>query len=126
MPIHWSIASTGSVVALIMCGELATSHALAQFKSLGTNLLSVSFENKSQADAGWINGGFFVFEPEVFRYLTDDESVLEQAPLERLATEGQLMAYKHAGFWQCMDTARDRDYLNELAERGLVPWKPAE
>ena len=86
----------------------------------------VSFREKSQADAGWINGGFFVFEPEVFRYLTDDKTVLERAPLERLATEGQLMAYKHAGFWQCMDTARDRDYLNELAERGLVPWKPAE
>lgn len=81
-----------------------------------------TFKEKPQAAEGWINGGFFVFEPEVFDYLHGDDTVLEQDPLERLARDGQLMAYKHEGFWQPMDTVRDRDVLNELWRRGDAPW----
>ena len=72
---------------------------------------------------GWINGGFFVFEPQVFDYLTDDLSILEREPLERLASDGQLAAYKHEGFWQCMDTKRDKLSLDELALQKPPPWE---
>ncbi|HXE74172.1 MAG TPA: glucose-1-phosphate cytidylyltransferase [Candidatus Xenobia bacterium] len=70
----------------------------------------------------WINGGFFVFEHCVFDYLTGD-SILEQSPLERLAREGQLMAYRHTGFWKCMDTYKDNIELNQLWDSGAAPWK---
>ncbi len=72
---------------------------------------------------GWINGGFFVFEPGVFDYLSGDQTVLEGSPLENLARDGQLMAFKHEGFWQCMDTLRDRQYLDHLWTSGAAPWK---
>jgi glucose-1-phosphate cytidylyltransferase len=81
------------------------------------------FTEKSQTDAGWINGGFFVFEPEVFDYLDGDDSVLERAPLERLAADGRLMAYRHTGFWQPMDTLRDREQLETLWSSGRAPWR---
>jgi glucose-1-phosphate cytidylyltransferase len=71
---------------------------------------------------GCIIGGFFVFEPQVFDYLTNDATVLEQSPLERLAADGQLMAYQHEGYWQCMDTIRDRDALQGLWDSGQAPW----
>ena len=80
-----------------------------------------SFREKPQAD-GWINGGFFVFEPEVFDFL-DENSVLEQEPLSRLAAAGQLMAFKHEGFWQPMDTYRELTILNDLWNSGKAPWK---
>jgi glucose-1-phosphate cytidylyltransferase len=70
----------------------------------------------------WINGGFFCFEPEALRYLSKD-SVLEQEPLERLAADGQLRAYRHTGFWECMDTYKDALELNDLWARGEAPWK---
>lgn len=82
----------------------------------------VDFEEKPQSGEGWINGGFFVFEPGVFDYLQDDSTVLEQSPLETLAREGELMAYQHSGYWQCMDTIRDRDTLRELCKEGNPPW----
>ena len=82
-----------------------------------------SFAEKSQTDVGWINGGFFVFEPGVFDYLTDDTSVLECEALERLAADGQLVAYRHSGFWQPMDTVRDKDLLEKLWSTGKAPWK---
>jgi glucose-1-phosphate cytidylyltransferase len=81
------------------------------------------FSEKPQAGEGWINGGFFVFEPAVFDYIEGDDTALEREPLERLAQEGQLMAYRHHGFWQPMDTVRDRDLLEALWAEGRAPWK---
>ncbi len=83
----------------------------------------VAFREKPQAGEGWVNGGFFVFEPGVFDYVGGDDSVLERAPLENLARDGQLMAYRHEGFWQCMDTLRDVNTLNQLWASGKAPWQ---
>lgn len=80
------------------------------------------FKEKPQSGEGWINGGFFVFESEVFDYLSDDKTILEQSPLENLVNDDQLMAYEHFGYWQCMDTIRDRDALQELWQSGNSPW----
>jgi len=80
------------------------------------------FKEKPQSGEGWINGGFFVFEPDVLDYLADDGTVLEQSPLEKLVQAGQLMAYEHSGYWQCMDTIRDRDALQSLWSTGKAPW----
>jgi glucose-1-phosphate cytidylyltransferase len=81
------------------------------------------FTEKSQAHGGWINGGFMVFEREVLSLIADDETVLEQSPLESLAQRGELMAYQHSGFWEPMDTQRDLDHLNEQWTKGTAPWK---
>ena len=81
-----------------------------------------SFKEKPQVKQGWINGGFFVFSHKVMDYISDDHTVLEREPLERLAEEGQLKTYRHEGFWQCMDTVRDRDLLNQLWNSGDAPW----
>jgi glucose-1-phosphate cytidylyltransferase len=83
----------------------------------------VEFKEKPQTGEGWINGGFFVMEPGVFKYIKGDETELEAEPLEGLARDGQLMAYRHEGFWQCMDTIRDRDLLEKLWAGGQAPWK---
>ncbi|MFO0878721.1 MAG: glucose-1-phosphate cytidylyltransferase [Gemmataceae bacterium] len=84
----------------------------------------IRFAEKPQTEAGWINGGFFLFEPGVFDYLTDDATILEREPLTRLAEEGQLMAYRHEGYWQPMDTLREKKMLEEMwgfgAGRSLV------
>ena len=80
-----------------------------------------SFREKPQVD-GWVNAGFFVFEQEIFNYL-DSECVLEQEPLARLASEGQLAAFKHEGFWQPMDTFREYQMLNEMWDSIKAPWK---
>ena len=82
-----------------------------------------SFSEKPQTEAGWINGGYFVFEPGIFDYLNDDSSVLEREPLERLARDGQLIAFRHPGFWQPMDTLREKELLEQLWTRGKAPWK---
>ncbi|MDR0287799.1 MAG: glucose-1-phosphate cytidylyltransferase [Clostridiales bacterium] len=82
-----------------------------------------NFREKSQDDGSWINGGFMVLEPEIFDLIDGDDTVLERYPLETLADKNQLMAYKHAGFWQCMDTLRDKNYLEELWTSGKAPWK---
>ena len=81
------------------------------------------FVEKPQIGEGWINGGFFVLEPGVIDYIKGDETAWEREPLERLAEEGQLVAYCHDGFWQCMDTLRDVRLLNSLWESGKAPWK---
>ena len=81
------------------------------------------FHEKPKGDGLWINGGFFVMQPEVFDYIDSDETMLERAPLEMLAGQGQLAAYKHDGFWQAMDTLRDKTLLEELWESGNAPWK---
>ena len=82
-----------------------------------------AFTEKPQIGEGWINGGFLVFEPQLFDYLEDDDTVLESGALERLAADGQLAAFRHAGFWQCMDTLRDKHLLNSLWEEHAAPWK---
>lgn len=82
------------------------------------------FTEKGKEDGGWINGGFMVLEPGVFRYLNnDDQLVFERGPLENLSKDGQLNAYKHYGFWQCMDTLRDKNYLEKLWAEDRAPWK---
>jgi glucose-1-phosphate cytidylyltransferase len=81
------------------------------------------FSEKPQTSEGWINGGFFVFEPEVFDYLDGDATVLERAPLERLSRDKQLMAFRHEGFWQPMDTLREKELLEKLWQDNQAPWK---
>ncbi|MDD4005085.1 MAG: glucose-1-phosphate cytidylyltransferase [Elusimicrobiaceae bacterium] len=82
----------------------------------------LSFQEKPAGDNSWINGGFFVLEPEVLGYIKDDSTFFEKEPLTALAREGQLGAWKHTGFWHPMDTLRDKTYLNSLAEQGKAPW----
>jgi glucose-1-phosphate cytidylyltransferase len=81
-----------------------------------------SFQEKPQGDGAWINAGFFVMQPEVFDYIRDDATVLEREPLESLAREAQLMSYRHHGFWQPMDTLRDKNLLEDLIKTGKAPW----
>ncbi|MGI6404525.1 MAG: glucose-1-phosphate cytidylyltransferase [Oscillospiraceae bacterium] len=81
------------------------------------------FSEKRQEDGGWVNGGFMVLEPQVFDYLDGDHTILEREPLEKLAQEGNLKAFLHHGFWQCMDTMRDKIHLEELWEGENPPWK---
>ena len=82
-----------------------------------------AFREKNATDAGWINGGFMVLEPDVLDVIEGDSTVFEREPIERLASEGELMAYKHDGFWQCMDTMRDKEGLQTLWDSGKAPWK---
>jgi len=82
-----------------------------------------SFLEKPKGDGAWINGGYFVCEPSVIEYIAGDETIFEREPLENLAKEGELKAYKHYGFWQCMDTLRDKNKLEELWQSGTPPWK---
>lgn len=96
-----------------------------RFGGLGINDNNIieSFREKDPKDSGWINGGFMVIEPKVLEYIKGDETIFEKDPLETLANENQLSAYKHSGFWQCMDTLRDKILLEELLEKGKAPWK---
>ena len=107
-------------------GKLATVTAVRPSARFGGMHIDdgqvLDFTEKPQAGEGWINGGFFVFEPGVFDYFTDDATVLEQDPLENLVRDGQLMAYEHSGYWQCMDTIRDREALQSLWNGGSPPW----
>lgn len=82
-----------------------------------------SFDEKPHGDGHWINGGFFVLKPEVFDYLDGDQTVWEKEPLERLAAEGELMSYRHDGFWHAMDTLRDMHHLQALWSSGAAPWR---
>ena len=82
-----------------------------------------SFKEKPQVNQGWINGGFFVLSPKVFDYIENDQTAFEAEPLERLAAEGQLKTYRHEGFWQCMDTVRDREKLNKMWDENRAPWR---
>ncbi len=107
-------------------GKLATVTAVRPSARFGGMNIGggrvLDFKEKPQSGEGWINGGFFVFEPGIFDFLSDDTTVLEQLPLESLSKEGQLMAYEHSGYWQCMDTIRDRDALQSLWDSGRAPW----
>ena len=108
-------------------GKLATVTAVrppARFGCLDIDGDRVAnFAEKPRMSEGWINGGFFVFEPGVFDYLDGDSCVLEHKPLESLAADGELMAYRHDGFWQPMDTLRDKQNLEKLWADGQAPWK---
>jgi glucose-1-phosphate cytidylyltransferase len=108
-------------------GKLATVTAVRPPSRFGGLQLGdgrvLEFAEKPQTGEGWINGGFFVFEPAVLDRLDSDDCVLEGAPLERLAREGQLMAFEHPGFWQPMDTLREKRLLEELWDAGTAPWK---
>jgi glucose-1-phosphate cytidylyltransferase len=109
-------------------GKLATvtsTQPSGRFGALicdGVNRVT-SFQEKPAGDGSWINGGFFVFEPAIFDRIAGNDTVLEREPLEGLARDGQLVAYKHGGFWQPMDTLRDKLHLEELWASGKAPWK---
>ncbi|MFN3396565.1 MAG: glucose-1-phosphate cytidylyltransferase [Thermodesulfovibrionales bacterium] len=83
----------------------------------------VNFYEKPEAAEGWINGGYFVLSPEVLNYIDGDETIWERDPVEGLAKDGQLMGYRHYGFWSCMDTLKEKNYLEELWSSGKAPWK---
>ena len=110
-------------------GKLATLTAVQPPGRFGTFLLGAgessvsSFREKPTGDGAWVNGGYFVLEPEVIDYIDDDATTWEREPLERLADEGKLSAYRHKGFWQPMDTLKDKKTLEALWESGQAPWK---
>ena len=108
-------------------GKLATLTAVRPPARFGHLMLQGSrvteFSEKPQTKEGWINGAFFVLEPEVMDYIDGDDTQWEKEPLERLARDGQLMAYLHTSFWQCMDTLRDKHLLESLWATGAAPWK---
>ena len=108
-------------------GKLATVTAVrppSRFGGIALNGDRVTdFIEKPQIGEGWINGGFFVFEPQVLDYIAGDQTLLEREPLENLARDGQLMAFRHESFWQGMDTLRDVNFLNGLWRNGSAPWK---
>ena len=108
-------------------GKIATVTAVRPPARFGELILEddivSSFQEKPQMHEGWINGGYFVFQPEFIKYIQGDSTVLEASPLETVAAEQELMAFKHSGFWQCMDTKRDRDLLQSFWDSGVVPWK---
>ena len=110
---HGKIGTVTAVSPLSRYGELAID---------GDQV--ISFQEKPRGQHAYISGGYFVFNRAFFEYLSDDDKcVLERRPLEQLTIDGQLKVYEHKGFWQCMDTARDYDYLKELWNQAHVPWK---
>jgi len=99
-------------------------HPIARFGELNIeDQKVVTFQEKPRITQGWINGGYFIIEPSFFDLIDNDDTILEREPLERVAELGELMAYHHDGFWQCMDTKRDRESLEELWATGNAPWK---
>ena len=108
-------------------GKMVTVTAVRPTARFGELELSgnqvVKFQEKPQVHEGWINGGFFVMEPGFFELIDNDQTILERSPLERAAEMDELVAYQHEGFWQCMDTKRDRDNLETLALSDHPPWK---
>jgi len=103
---------------------ISAVHPIARFGEMTIDADKVtSFKEKPQTKKGWINGGFFVIEPEFFELILGDETMLEHEPLEKAARMGELMAYRHDGFWHCMDTKRDRDSLEEMWSSNNVLWE---
>jgi|TARA_B100001971_G_C18130902_1_gene504776 glucose-1-phosphate cytidylyltransferase len=98
-------------------------HPVARFGELEIDGACVkSFQEKPQVTKGWINGGYFICQPEFFNIIKDDTTILEREPLETVARRNELMAFKHEGFWQCMDTKRDKDLLEDLWAKNQAPW----
>lgn len=109
-------------------GKLATVTAVQPSGRFGALEFSAEnlvrgFQEKPQGDGGWVSGGFFVLEPEVFNYISNDATVFERKPMEKLAADGQLTAYRHHGFWQPMDTLRDKEGLEKLWKKQQACWK---
>ena len=108
------------------CDKLVTMTAVrpvARFGELDINNNAVeSFEEKPQLHQGWINGGFFVCHPNIINYIDGDHEMFEREPLQRIVKDKGMAAYKHEGFWQCMDSKRDYEKLNEIWNAGLAPW----
>jgi glucose-1-phosphate cytidylyltransferase len=108
-------------------GKLATVSAVRPLARFGALVIEdhkvTHFEEKPETESGHINGGFFILSPKVIDYVDDDAMIWEREPMERLAADGQLMAFEHAGFWQAMDTIRDKSYLEELWAKGNAPWR---
>ncbi|MCF0131524.1 MAG: glucose-1-phosphate cytidylyltransferase, partial [Pseudobutyrivibrio sp.] len=109
-------------------GKIATITAVVQKQEKGILDISEigevrSFREKRSVDGTPINAGYMVLEPDVFDYLTDDTTVFEKVALEQLASEGQLMSYVHDGYWQCMDSIREREILDKIWKKGNAPWK---
>lgn len=131
------IFTYGDGLADIDFKELVKAHTVGKRKATLTAVLPpgrygalslegdrvTQFQEKPPGENGWVNGGFFVLSPSVFDYLDGDTTVWEQAPLQRLASEGELTAHFHSGFWQPMDTLRERNILEDLWRRGEAPWK---
>lgn len=127
----------GDGLADINIAELLTFHRSQKTRATVTAVLPpgrfgalnldqkriVSFEEKPEGDGGRINGGFMVLDPRVLDYIEGDDTAWEKAPMERLAAEGNMAAFLHSGFWQCMDTLRDHQKLEDLWESGKAPWK---
>ena len=112
-------------------GKLATLTAVVQEQQkgvldIGQDNSVQAFREKSVNDGAIINAGYMVLEPQIFDYLDGDACVFEQKPLQKLAEEGQLMSYIHKGFWQCMDTAREKQVLEKMLATGNAPWKKWE
>lgn len=107
-------------------GKIATVTAVRPPVRFGEMLIDsgkvYDFKEKPQVEAGWINGGFFVFNKGIFDYLIGDHVMLEREPMEKLVSDGELMAYSHSDFWQCMDTIRDKEYLETLLKENKAPW----
>lgn len=108
---HGKIATLTAVRPPVRFGELIINNDKVDI-----------FEEKPQATKGWINGGFFIFNQEIFDFIDGDETMLEREPFERLSKAGQLMAYKHKGYWQCMDTLREKELLEKLWKSNNAPW----
>ena len=108
---HGKIATVTAVRPPVRFGELIINDNKVE-----------EFAEKPQAGKGWINGGFFVFNKEIFNYIEDDSIMLEREPLEKLSKMGELMAYKHDDFWQCMDTIREKEILECLLNSNSAPW----
>jgi len=109
-------------------GKLATMTSIQPEGRFGALQIDVDnkvsrFLEKPKGDGAWINGGFFICQPEVLNYITDDTTIFEREPLENLCTEGQVYTHHHEGFWKCMDTLRDKQQLNEIWDSGKAPWK---
>ena len=118
---------TASIAFHHQHGKLATLTSVqpvARFGALGLNDTQIySFQEKPSDEGGWINGGFFVLSPKVIDAITDDAQMFEREPIERLVSEGQVHAFFHRGFWQAMDTLRDKTHLEDLWSKGKAPWK---
>jgi glucose-1-phosphate cytidylyltransferase len=114
---HESVGASATMTAIQPPGRFGAVQLVP-----GTHRVD-EFTEKPAGDGGWVNGGFFVVNPEVLDYIDGDETVWEHEPLGRLAQEGKLFAYKHPGFWHPMDTLRDRMVLEEMWDTGFAPWK---
>lgn len=113
--------TTNKSLATVTAVQPGGRFGVLSFKGGGTKVLG--FREKDQQDGGWINGGFMILEPQIFDYIDGDQTVFEQDPMKRVAHEGKLQAYFHNGFWQCMDTLRDKKLLEGLWDSGKAPWK---